>query len=151
MSLAYKAMVFAQKKHRGQKDDEDEDYFLAHIRVVAELIAEVTDDDEIIAAAYLHDTLEDTATTLAELEERFGKRVASLVHEVTHEGKKDEHGYYFPRLKTKDAILIKFADRISNLSRMGAWGAERQVQYLKQSKFWRSEPNTEQEAGGRAG
>ena len=56
------------------------------------------------------------------------------------EGKKDEKGYWFPRLKSKDAIIVKFADRLSNLSRMDVWDEERQQHYLKKSKFWRSEP-----------
>ena len=60
--------------------------------------------------------------------------------EVTQEEvEKDQKGYYFPRLKSKEAILIKFADRLSNLSRMSSWNMKRQEQYLRKSKFWNSE------------
>lgn len=97
---------------------------------------------DVICAAYLHDTLEDTDTTYDELVKEFGPRVAELVYEVTQEGSKDNYGYYFPRLKSKDAILIKFADRASNIARMDAWPESRKEQYLNKSKFWRSEgPN----------
>ena len=100
----------------------------------------ITEDIDIICAAYLHDTLEDTATTYEELKKEFGQRVADLVLELTHEGKKDEFGYYFPRLKSKDAIIIKFADRLSNLSRMDSWDIGRQAQYVSKSRFWKTHP-----------
>ncbi len=133
------AWFFAEKKHKGQFDDEGKDYFLAHVTQVADIVELITNDEDVICAALLHDTIEDTDTTYEELVEHFGKRVADLVMEVTHEGKKDEKGYYFPRLHSKEGIMIKFADRLSNLSRMGAWPEDRKKQYLKRSKFWKSE------------
>lgn len=57
--------------------------------------------------------------------------------EVTHEGQKDEYGYYFPRLKTKEGIMLKFADRLSNLSRMDNWNERRVAHYIKKSRFWK--------------
>ena len=90
-----------------------------------------------MVAALLHDTIEDTNLTKLEIEQVFGKRVLDLVMEVTHDGKADAYGYYFPRLKTADGMLIKFCDRASNLSRMTAWTKERQLQYMRKSKFWK--------------
>ena len=139
MKLSLIAEVFSDQRHAGQLDDEGKSYFLAHICQVVEIIKQVTDDEEIIAAAYLHDTLEDTKTTYEELKSIFGERVARLVHEVTHDGQKDNHGYYFPRLQSKEGIMLKFADRLSNISRMTAWAIPRQENYLKKSKFWKSE------------
>lgn len=132
------ARQFAEKKHIGQLDDEGKPYF-NHLTQVANILLQITDDTEIIAAGYLHDTLEDTDTTYIELERKFGIRVADLVNEVTHEGKKDSNGYYFPRLKSQDAIMIKFADRLSNLSRMQSWDEKRKDHYLRKSKFWKSD------------
>lgn len=131
------AKEFSHKKHKGQLDDSGLDYFTAHIEQVVSILEQVTNDDNIISAAYLHDTLEDTETTYQELVENFGITVASLVREVTHDGD-STHGYYFPRLTTRDAVLIKFADRLSNLSRMEAWPEKRRDHYLKRSKFWKS-------------
>ncbi|WP_306547101.1 HD domain-containing protein [Desulfobulbus sp.] len=54
-----------------------------HLQRVAELVASVTDDPEMIAAAWLHDTVEDTAVTLLDLEQQFGPAVAQLVGELT--------------------------------------------------------------------
>jgi len=138
-ALITRAIEFARARHAGQKDDTGADYFLAHVWNVGRIVEMVTADSEIIASAYLHDTLEDTKTTFQELKIRFGARVARLVRELTKEGTDDEIGYYFPNLKSRDAILIKFADRLSNISRMEAWSPKRQAHYLAKSKFWRSE------------
>ncbi len=104
---------------------------------MAHIVTTAIDDDEMVAASYLHDTLEDTDTTYEELKREFGERVANLVHEVTHEGQKDNYGYYFPRLKSKDAIIIKLADRINNLTRMDSWDIARQEHYLQKTRFWK--------------
>ncbi len=131
-----KAIDFANKKHKGQKDDSGKNYFTAHICQVANIIKFISDDTDLNVAAYLHDTLEDTNTTYKELLKEFGLEVADLVMEVTHKGNK-KNGYYFPRLKSKKAIILKFADRLSNISRMETWDRKRQEQYLNKSKFWR--------------
>lgn len=148
--LIQKAEDFACKKHISQIDENPDErlfqgknsYFLNHCCKVANIIRELPiskDDDNLICAAYLHDTLEDTNTTYEELVKEFNKDIADLVLEVTHEGKKDSKGYYFPRLKSKRAIMLKLADRLSNLDRIGCWDEKRQLQYLKNTKFWRSE------------
>lgn len=132
----YKAMVFAVNAHNGQFRDGGEPY-IKHPAQVAALIAQVTNDDEVIAAAWLHDVIEDTPVSYEVLVEKFGKRIADLVMEVTHET--HQNGNYFPRLKTKEGIMLKFADRLSNISDMSSWQEKRQQHYLKKSKFWKSE------------
>ena len=135
--MIYKAFIFGAKKHEGQKDDLGKDYFTNHCLQVLKILREVTKDENVLMAGLLHDTLEDTDTTYNELKKEFGGVIADLVNEVTQEGEKDEKGFYFPRLHSKDAILIKFADRLSNMSRMHVWNEKRQAQYLRKSKFWR--------------
>jgi len=144
--LVDKAYVFAIKKHRGQVDDSDPDnedsYFNKHCYIVGNILNSLNSlfydwDDNLIAAGYLHDTIEDTDTTYEELVKEFNKDVADLVMEVTHEGSKDQYGYYFPRLKTKRGMILKFADRLSNLSRIDCWDDKRQQQYLNKSIFWK--------------
>lgn len=138
MKILEKALQFAEEKHKGQVDDEGK-ASMAHPQQTFLILKNVTDDESLLAAAFLHDTLEDTETTYEELLINFGKDIADLVNEVTHEGSKDDHGYYFPRLHTQRGIMLKFADRLSNLSRMGSWDEKRKEQYLKRSKFWKSE------------
>ena len=57
--------------------------YYTHLENVADLVASVTSDEEVIAAALLHDVLEDTTTVHSELTEHFGLQVADLVNEVT--------------------------------------------------------------------
>ena len=136
MSVIDKARDFAKLKHKGQTDDFGLDYFKSHIEQVVDLVMLVSDDEEMIATAYLHDTIEDTKTTYDKLVKEFGVVIADLVNELTHEGKQDTYGHYFPRLKSRRAIVIKFADRLSNLSRTSAWGDKRRNQYFRKSQFW---------------
>jgi (p)ppGpp synthase/HD superfamily hydrolase len=82
--------------------------------------------------------IEDTEHDYSEIHAEFGQDVADLVHEVTHEGQKDSKGFYFPRLRTPRGIQLKFADRLSNLSRMEPWSERRVNHYLHNSRFWRT-------------
>jgi len=122
--LITKAYNYAQEKHKDQKDDNGYPYF-NHPNQVAEILKKVTlRDPELICAAYLHDVIEDCEVTYEELREEFSEDIADLVNEVSHEGKKDVKGFWFPRLKTQRGIMLKFADRLSNISRMESWDDE---------------------------
>ncbi len=137
--LVDKALEFASEKHKGQLDDQGRPYFFAHIVQVHSILKDVTDDEEILCAGILHDVIEDTDTTYEDLIREFNKPIADLVHELTQQGDR-ETGYYFPHLKTRKAVMVKFADRLSNLSRMDDWPGDRQQEYLKMSRFWPVEP-----------
>lgn len=83
--LVDKARQFAIKAH-GRLDHRrkySSEPYPVHLQAVAELVASIGADPEVIAAAWLHDTIEDTPTTKAELDERFGPAVARLVGELT--------------------------------------------------------------------
>lgn len=129
------AMDFARKKHNGQKYSTG-DYFDNHLFPVYKILKRVTNsqDPNLMIAGLLHDTLEDTDTTYEELLEHFGHDIASLVYEVTNpdESKKN----YFPNLVSKRAFILKYADRLSNISHMEEWDEERQNRYLERSVFW---------------
>lgn len=139
IELVAKARQFAMIAHLGQKDDEGQDYFKVHVRKVALMVKHLTNDANVISAAYLHDVIEDAEVSEEKLRKEFGNKITDLVMELTHEGVADEHGYYFPRLKSAEAIMIKMIDRASNISRMNAWSDKRKAHYLKNSKFWKSE------------
>jgi hypothetical protein len=83
--LVEKARDYATKAHR--RIDQRRKYtgqpYDVHLRAVAELVATVTDDQETIAAAWLHDLVEDTPATFADVEREFGAGVRALVAEVT--------------------------------------------------------------------
>ena len=148
--LVDKALEYASEKHKGQLDDADRPYFFAHLAQVHSILKDVTDDEEILVAGILHDVLEDTQTSYEELETEFTPNIATIVNMVSHD--KDTSAgsarSYFPRLiisKNKyytlehKAILVKFADRLSNLSRMQSWNDKRKNQYMRKSQFWTTE------------
>ena len=139
MTKHEEVVAFAFEKHKNQVDDDGEPY-INHICQVVDLLRNVTNDKDIIAAAYLHDTIEDCGVLYSEIKDKFGKNIADLVLEVTHDDYGDK-GHTFPRLKSKEAIMIKFADRLSNISRMKPWEKDRQDHYLRRSKFWKNDIN----------
>lgn len=138
------AARFAAEKHAQQKrkGENGEPYF-NHLLEVAELIAASSPslDVELVMAAFLHDTVEDTGVTLQELEQRFGKDVAVLVAEVTDdkslpkEIRKQLQVEHTPE-KSSRAQTLKLADKISNLhaiisSPPVGWSRERKQQYFE--------------------
>ena len=140
-SILSKAITFGAEAHVGVLDDAGKDYFMAHCWQVYELIKILYPKDFALqAAALLHDTLEDTDVTYEVLVEEFGIEIANLVKEVTHERRADNTGWYFPYLHSIRGIVLKFADRSSNLSRMeGTWDDAHIQKYIKKSTFWQSE------------
>jgi guanosine-3',5'-bis(diphosphate) 3'-pyrophosphohydrolase len=81
-TLVRRAYAFAEAAHRGQRR-KDGRAFIAHPVSVARLLAGRGYGEEVLAAALLHDVVEDTSTTLSDVHERFGPRVAELVACVT--------------------------------------------------------------------
>ena len=119
-----KARDFATKMHQGQKRKGGEDY-INHPIHVAENVAKFKDSKEInqlIEAAYLHDTIEDTSATYYDIVKEFGPGVASIVLELTtDEDMKRELGkkrYLQIKLKNMSswALVIKLCDRLDNVS-----------------------------------
>src|ERR1043165_1405728 len=80
--LLNRAYVYAMKAHGGQKRASGEAYF-SHPLEVAAILTELKLDDATIAAALLHDVVEDTSVTQAEIEEKFGPEIAGLVDGLT--------------------------------------------------------------------
>jgi len=121
--LVSEAAELAARRHNGmaRKGRGDEPY-INHLAEVANLLAAATDgaDAELVAAGWLHDTIEDTETTRAELAEKFGERVASLVVEVTDDmtlpkSERRRVQVVDASKKSPGAKLIKIADKISNI------------------------------------
>jgi guanosine-3',5'-bis(diphosphate) 3'-pyrophosphohydrolase len=121
--MILRAIDFAARKHRDQRrKDGSATPYLNHPIAVALLLAEVggVQDAEVLAAAVLHDTLEDTETTRDELERAFGPRVCRIVEEVTdnrHLSKAERKRLQIVRASqlSPGAALIKLGDKISNV------------------------------------
>lgn len=108
-----KAYKFAEKKHDATGKLYGGKAFIVHPIEVAHIIKYLLIDpgENLIAAGYLHDTLEDTDTTYEELVKEFNEDIAGLVREVT----KDENND-FPNLSTYRGLILKAADNLANVS-----------------------------------
>ena len=120
-----KAERFAEKAHKGQWRKFEGQPFVEHPKAVASILTAVTAaTDEMVAAALLHDTVEDTGATLSDIRSRFGDRVASLVKELTTDKeKRDEYGKaaYLGRKMagmSETALTIKLCDRYHNVHKI---------------------------------
>jgi (p)ppGpp synthase/HD superfamily hydrolase len=111
--LLFLAELFAIEKHRGQKRLDGQDYITHPILVSNSLI-----DTQSKIVGMLHDTLEDTNTTLLELTNIFGKHIAECVHLLT-KSEYESYSNYINRIVKSDNELVKnvkIADLINNLS-----------------------------------
>jgi (p)ppGpp synthase/HD superfamily hydrolase len=116
------ALNFAARAHAGQKrKGTDVPYIVHPVGVMLALIQHGETETEMLAAALLHDTVEDTGTTLGELRERFGQRVAAIVEGCSEPDKGDtwehrkEHAVAHLRSAPRDVQLVAAADKYHNL------------------------------------
>ena len=83
ISRILEAVEFAVKAHNAQRRKFVDEPYVAHSIRVAEVVAELTQDEDAVIAALLHDVVEDTKVTFTEIEERFGYHVRMMVDELT--------------------------------------------------------------------
>jgi len=106
MELFDKALIFACEKHSGQRRKMSSAPYIIHPMEVASIVATMSDDPELLAAAVLHDTVEDTDTTLEEIKENFGKRVSLLVMTETEEKRSDRPPKETWKLRKEETLSI---------------------------------------------
>ena len=115
------AMEFAAKAHEGQFRKGTRRPYIVHPREVSAIVSTMTDDEEIIAAAVLHDTIEDCAGVTREmLERQFGPRVAEMVAQESEDKSltwEERKGETIRRLRTapREVQMIGLADKLSNM------------------------------------
>jgi GTP pyrophosphokinase len=135
--LIRRAYDFSAKVHQGQKRLSGEPY-LIHPIAVAGIIAELRLDVPSVVAGLLHDTVEDTLTSLDELRDLFGREIAALVDGVTKLGRanfssrEEKQAENFRKMllamgKDVRVILIKLADRVHNMRTLDHMPTEKQI------------------------
>src|SRR5574341_149609 len=147
LALLLKALAFAAHKHRDQrrKDPEASPYINHPIALADVLVNEGgVRDVEVLCAALLHDTVEDTATTSEELERAFGPRIARIVAEVTDDktlSKSERKRLQIEHAAalSPEAKLVKLADKICNLRDVAerppaTWDLARRREYFDWAK-----------------
>ncbi len=117
------AKELAEIAHKGQKRKGSREDYILHPLAVYEIVKRYTEDSDILAAALLHDTTEDTDLTYQEIERKLGSRVVNIVKEVSTR-KEDKKTLTWRERKentvksiatlTKEAQLVEIADKVSN-------------------------------------
>jgi GTP diphosphokinase / guanosine-3',5'-bis(diphosphate) 3'-diphosphatase len=143
MLLARAWRVAAERHVNQRRKGKSAEPYVNHLAEVAELVAEATqgDDPHLVAAAVLHDTVEDTGLTQADLAAQFGADVAGLVAEVTDDKTLPKDERKLRQIEHASEIshrakLLKLADKTSNLRSLANsppadWSMERKQQYLR--------------------
>ncbi len=143
VEVIQRAYEFSAGVHKGQRRASGEPY-LTHPLQVASIIADLRLDVPSVATGLLHDTVEDTLATLAQVEERFGPEIAGLVDGVTKIGqinftsREEKQAENFRKMLLAMArdirvILIKLADRTHNMRTLGHLAPERQVDIAQET------------------
>ncbi len=127
MTLFEEAIRFAVEAHQGMTRKRESIPFILHPLEVAAIVGTMTSDEEVLAAAVLHDTVEDTPVTMGEIESRFGPRVAALVASETEDKhpelprseswriRKEESLRALAAAEDPGAKLIWLGDKLSNM------------------------------------
>lgn len=143
INLLISAVAFAAHKHRDQrrKDAEASPYINHPIGLIDVLANEAgITDINVLCAAVLHDTIEDTQTSAEELEHHFGSKIASIVSEVTDnkaQPKADRKRLQIEHAShtSYEARMVKLADKVCNLRDILAsppadWPVQRKLEYF---------------------
>jgi guanosine-3',5'-bis(diphosphate) 3'-pyrophosphohydrolase len=141
--LLRRAFAFAAEKHDGQQRRSGVD-FIHHPWGAAKICAELRLDEQTIAAALLHDVVEDTDTDIGEVRAEFGAEVAQLVEGVTKltrvqfQSREEAEAENYRKLIVAMAqdvrvILIKLADRLHNMRAIEYLGKQKQIQKAKET------------------
>ena len=137
MELVSEAIAFAVKAHDGMRRKNSEVPYILHPMEAAVIVSTMTDDQNLIAAAVLHDVVEDAGITLNEIEEKFGMRIRELVAsetedkraalppDVTWRIRKEESLNVLRQTDDIGVLMLWIGDKLSNMrSFYRAWKTE---------------------------
>ena len=144
MELVSEAIAFAVKAHDGMRRKKSELPYILHPMEAAVIVGSMTDDQNLIAAAALHDVVEDAGITIEEIEDKFGKRVRELVESETEDKRLDLPPEETWRIRKEESLLVLkntddlgvlmvwIGDKLANMrSIYRDWTAEGDSMWLK--------------------
>lgn len=126
MRIDYRAMIFAIEAHNSTNHNYDGKPYYVHLAIVNDIAKEFIDiipdqcQDEVLAACWLHDTIEDCRLTYNDIKKEFGETVAEIVFAVSNDkgkNRKERAGskYYDGIKRTAWATFVKLCDRLANI------------------------------------
>lgn len=136
LSESMKAFTVMKHYHEGMKRMGGLEYSTHPIRVAHQLLAAGVHDDNVIAAALLHDVIEDCHVTAEHLQSahHLSKEVTDIVMAVTKTKDYNIDTYYGQINDSAEAMLVKISDRLHNISTMhGAFSKEKMLKYVKET------------------
>ena len=127
MELVSAAVAFAVKAHDGMRRKKSDAPYILHPMEAAVIVGTMTDDQNLIAAAALHDVVEDAGITIEEIEEKFGRRVRELVESETEDKRADLPPESTWRIRKEESLstlentddiavlMVWLGDKLSNM------------------------------------
>ena len=126
MNKVETAIQYALLAHAGMKRKGKERPYILHPLEVLCIVSTMTEDEDVLAAAVLHDTVEDTSVTLSDIREHFGERIASIVASESENKRENQSAESTWRIRKQETIdhlkssdrdvkLICLGDKLSNL------------------------------------
>ena len=119
--MLFRAIEFAARAHAGQYRKQTKIPYIVHPLAVCQMLIEAGCRDEVVVAAVLHDTIEDTSVTLDDIESEFGNTVAELVLAATEPARpaaweiRKQHTIDSLRSLSRDALYLICADKLHNI------------------------------------
>lgn len=143
MSLVIRAREFAKERHSGQVRKYTGEPYFNHLLEVVNIVRDYHNDRYMEAAAYLHDVVEDTDTTIGAVESRFGDIVAGYVNGLTDVSNPNDGNRKIRKAMDRDHLwaqddktqIIKCADLISNTSSITQYDPDFAKVYLEEKKL----------------
>lgn len=141
--LVRNAREFAKERHSGQVRKYTGEPYFNHLAEVASIVRDYHNDEYMEAAAYLHDVVEDTETTIGAVESRFGDIVAGYVNGLTDVSKPNDGNRKIRKAMDREHIwaqddktqIIKCADLISNTSSITQYDPDFAKVYLEEKRL----------------
>lgn len=153
MELVSEAIVFAAKAHDGMRRRKSDAPYVLHPMEVAVIVGTMTEDQHVIAAAALHDVVEDAGITMDAIEQRFGKRVRQLVEsetenkredlppEDTWKVRKEESLQVLKNAEDPAVLMVWLGDKLSNMRAIYRdWTVEGDAMW---QRFHQSDPSVQ--------
>ena len=151
MELVTKAIIFAANAHDGMRRKKSKSPYILHPMEAAVIVSTMTDDQEVIAAAALHDVVEDAGIKMETIEEQFGARVRELVESETEDKRADRPPMETWKIRKEESLVVLkntddidvlrvwLGDKLANMrSLYREWKAEGDAMW---NKFNQKDPN----------
>lgn len=106
MELVNEAIIFAATVHDGMRRKRNDTPYILHPMEAAVIVSTMTEDQEVIAAAVLHDVVEDAGVTMETIEEKFGVRVRELVACETEDKRPDRPSIETWQIRKEESLLV---------------------------------------------